>query len=54
MSEELTKEKTESTDYEVLRNLVAMVAEGCCTIEEAREQLETNPSAFMEKLKTGI
>ena len=51
MSEELTKE---TTDYEMLRNLIIMVAEGRCTIEEAREQLETNPSAFMEKLKKGI
>ena len=51
MSTELTKEKIEGTAYEMLRNLIVMVAEGRCTIEEARTELETNPSEFMEKLK---
>ena len=54
MCEELTKEKTEDTKYEMFRNLMVMIAEERCTVEEAREELETNPSAFMEKLKKGI
>ena len=54
MCAELTKEKTEGTNHELFRNLIAMIAEGRCTVEEAREELETNPSVFMEKLRKGI
>ena len=54
MCEELTKEKTEDTNYEMFRNLIAMIEEGRYTVEEAREQLETDPSAFIEKLRKVI
>lgn len=54
MCEELTKENTEDTKQELFRNLIAMIAEERCIIEEAREEFETNPSAFMEKLKKGM
>ena len=54
MCEELTKEKTENTNYEMFRSLIVMIAEGHCTVEEAREELETNPSAFIEKLRKVI
>ena len=54
MCEELTKEKTENTNYEIFRSLIAMIAEGHCTVEEAREELETNPSTFIKKLRKGI
>ena len=54
MCKELTKGKIEDTNYEMFQSLIAMIAEGRCTVEEAREELETNPSAFMEKLRNGI
>ena len=54
MSVELTKENTECTKQELFQNLIAMIDEGRCTVEEARGELETNPSAFIEKLKKGM
>ena len=48
--EESIKEKSECVNYELLRKLVVMIAEGRCTIEDAREELELNPQAFIEKI----
>ena len=49
MSEKPIKE--ESVNYELLRKLIVMIAEEHCTVEEAREELELNPQAFIEKLR---
>ena len=48
--EESIKEKSECVNYELLQKLVAMIADGRCTIEDAREELELNPQAFIEKI----
>ena len=49
MSDESIKE--ECVNYELLRKLIAMIAKGHCTVEEAREELELNPQVFIEKLR---
>ena len=54
MSVESTKQNTECTKQELFRNLIAMIAEERCTIEEAKEELKTNTSALIEKLRKYI
>ena len=50
----MMKEKKVGVDHELLCNLLVMIAEEYCTIEEARTELDSNPEAFIEKVRKGI
>ena len=51
MLEKTTKNKAKSVDHEMLCKLVVMIEDEHCTIEQAREELESNPEAFIEKVR---